>query len=317
MFNQSYQQGQYSHINSSPGRQGLPMGYNFQQPQSAHQQQQQQQHTQHHSNIQHDHNAHPTNGTVLGHHTSYSPGVLSDSTSNFTANSLQNEHLATTRGGQAQQINEHWADQLKLYKESQKAHSAMVDQHAPHYYARIKAAENRQISSTVPNDAATTTQEEKSEGFQRPSNLDSEIKRQDWHNMDLSGNGLRVLALPLFDYIFLNELYVASNKISRIPAAIRQLRHLRHLDASNNLLTEVPPELGMCVYLKNLLLFDNNIRTLPNEMGSLYQLEMLGVEGNPLDAGIKREIMERGTKALIHRIQEQAPSKRSKSTFYR
>ncbi len=63
----------------------------------------------------------------------------------------------------------------------------------------------------------------------------------------------------------------------------------------------------MCTFLRHLLLFDNNIRTLPNELGSLYMLEMLGIEGNPLDAGMKSEIMENGTKALIHRLREQAP----------
>lgn len=73
------------------------------------------------------------------------------------------------------------------------------------------------------------------------------------------------------------------------------------------MLTELPPEIGMCVYLKNLLLFDNQIRTLPHEVGSLYQLEMLGIEGNPINPGIKQEIMEHGTKALIHQLLENAP----------
>lgn len=139
--------------------------------------------------------------------------------------------------------------------------------------------------------------------------MDVGVKRQDWHNMDLSGQGLRVLAPALFNYTFLNELYVASNKISYIPPAIGQLRFLTHLDASNNMLTELPPELGMCVYLKNLMVFDNNIRTLPNELGSLYMLEVLGIEGNPLDSGMKQELMEKGTKSLIHHLLEQAPGK--------
>lgn len=133
------------------------------------------------------------------------------------------------------------------------------------------------------------------------------MKRQDWHSMDLSGQGLRVIASPLFGYTFLNELYVASNKLTHLPAAIGQLRHLSYLDASNNQLSELPPELGMCVFLKNLLLFDNNIRTLPNELGHLYHLEMLGIEGNPLDSGMKQEIVERGTKALVVHLREQAP----------
>lgn len=303
MFNQSHQQqGQHGRVNGGPGgRGGMPMMYNFQH-QNTHQQ-----HAQHHPSIQHDQNAHTTNGSVLAHHSTYSSGVLSNSTPNFTANGLSNGHTATTRGGQAQQINEHWAEQLKLHKDSERAHTAMIDQHAPHHYARLKAGENRGIGSAS---AASSGQDGDVEDRSRPgAYVDPVLKRQDWHNMDLSGQGLRVLAVPLFSYTFLGELYVASNKISHIPATIGNLRHLRHLDASNNLLTELPPELGICVFLKNLLVFDNNIRVLPNEIGSLHQLEMLGIEGNPLDAGLKQEIMDKGSKALITHLREQAPGK--------
>ena len=111
------------------------------------------------------------------------------------------------------------------------------------------------------------------------------------------------LSMPLFNYTFLTELYIASNRITHLPAAIGQLRALRHLDASNNQLKDLPPELGMCVYLKHLFLFDNQLTTIPNELGSLHQLEILGIEGNRnLDPDIRSEIMEKGTKALIHQL---------------
>jgi CCR4-NOT transcription complex subunit 6 len=305
MFGQNHQ-GQHGRVNGGPGGQRLPMMYNFQH-QNTHQQQQS--HAQHHQALQENHTAHNGNGTVLGHHTSYSSGVLSNATPNFTPNSLQNGHPTATRGGQAQQITEHWAEQLKLHKETERAHATMIDQHAPNHYARTKGNENRSIPNevTATNLAINSALEGQAEDRGRPSNADGLIRRQDWHSMDMSGQGLRVLTSPLFRYTFLNELYIASNKISQLPAAIGKLRLLRHLDASNNLLTELPPELGMCVYLKQLLLFDNNIRTLPNELGSLYQLEMLGIEGNPLDAGMKQEIMEHGTKSLVHHLLEQAP----------
>jgi CCR4-NOT transcription complex subunit 6 len=275
------------------------MMYNFQH-QTSHQQ-----HAQHHPTLQQDHNTHATNGSVLGHHSSFS-GVLSNSTPSFTPTSLQNGHSAITRGGQSQQITEHWAEQLQLYKESQRAHTAMVEGHAPHHYARIKASENRGISSTTAN---ATTQDGEAENHGRTSKQEEFVKRQDWNNMDLSGQGLRVLATPLFKYTFLTELYVASNKITHLPATIGHLRLLRHLDASSNQLAQLPPELGMCVYLKNLLLFDNNIQSLPNELGSLFQLEILGIEGNPLNAVMKQAIMEKGTKALINELRESTPSK--------
>ncbi|KFY49373.1 hypothetical protein V495_00615 [Pseudogymnoascus sp. VKM F-4514 (FW-929)] len=260
--------------------------YNFQ-----HQTSHQQTHTQHHQDHTH------TNGNVA-HHTAYSSGVLSNSTPNFTP-ANQTGHVTPQRGAQTQ-INEHWAEQLKVYKETERAHSIMVDQHAPNYYARTKGHENR----SIPAEPAAN---EDTEDRGRPSNQDGPIRRQDWHNMDISGQGLRVLAPPLFAYTFLNELYIGSNKITHIPASIGKLRQLRYLDASNNQLSDLPPELGMCVYLKHLLLFDNDLRTLPNELGSLYHLEMLGIEGNPLEVGLKREIMENGTKALVLHLRETAP----------
>jgi CCR4-NOT transcription complex subunit 6 len=65
----------------------------------------------------------------------------------------------------------------------------------------------------------------------------------------------------------------------------------------------------MCTYLKQLLLFNNDIRQLPYELGSLHLLEMLGIEGNPLEDDIKHEIMQKGTKNLINALKETAPSK--------
>jgi CCR4-NOT transcription complex subunit 6 len=188
----------------------------------------------------------------------------------------------------------------------------MVEGHAPHHYARLKAGENRGISSGT----TATNQDAETETHGRTSKPEEFVKRQDWNNMDLSGQGLRVLSTALFRYTFLTELYVASNKITYLPPTIGHLRLLRHLDASSNQLTELPPEIGMCVYLKNLLLFDNSIQTLPNELGSLFQLEMLGIEGNPLDAAMKQAIMEKGTKALISELRESTPGKHNSVMAY-
>lgn len=127
--------------------------------------------------------------------------------------------------------------------------------------------------------------------------------------MDMSGQGLRNLAPELFRYQFLNELFLPSNKLTRLPKEIGELRQLRYLDCSYNQLSELPPELGMCTYLKHLLLFNNNIQELPFELGSLHLLEMLGIEGNPLDPNVKQEIMEKGTKNLVNALRENAPSR--------
>lgn len=279
------------------------MMYNYQ-PHTQHQHPSQ---TQHHQGLQ-DHSVPNTNG--MGHHSSF---AMSNS-SPFNANAMANGHTASNRGGQTVG-NEAWQEQLRLCKESERAHSAMTDQQQPHYFARLKASENRGIGGPLPSSVkAQADGEGDSLDRRRPLNLDREPRRQDWHNMDMSGQGLRNLAPELFRYQFLNDLYLASNKLTRLPKEIGELRQLRQLDVSHNQLSELPPELGMCTYLKQLLLFHNNIQELPFELGSLHLLEILGIEGNPLDPNVKQEIMEKGTKSLVNALRENAPSKSHKRT---
>jgi CCR4-NOT transcription complex subunit 6 len=300
MYGQNHQPSHNARLNGAAGGQRVPMMYSYQQQTT----QQHHTHVQHHQGIQPDHGA---AGTVMGHHSTFSGAVLSNA-SPFSAGTMQNGHAATTRGGQAQQINEQWAEQLRLHKEAETAHAAMVEQHQPHYYARLKASENRGIGSPSPTTTATSAAAVDGElDGRRPWSVEKSTKRQDWHNLDLSGQGLRILSTALFSYTFLQELYIASNKLTYLPPDIGRLRHLRLLEASFNQISELPPEIGMCTNLKSLFLFDNNIRTLPYELGSLCLLEMLGIEGNPLDPEMRQEIMERGTKSLVNLLREQAP----------
>jgi len=288
----------------------MSMMYNYQQ----HQQHPQHQHQ---GNNLADQGAHSTNGSALGHHTTFSSGLLSNSTPSFTPSGLQNGHSGVTRGPPGQQMQaqtEHWKEQLLLHKESEAANAQMVDHQAPNHFARQKAGENRGLTSA--SNVDTVVAEEGGDVERgRPYHQEA-VKRQDWHSMDLSGQGLRVLAPPLFNYEFLNELYIASNKITELPPAIGQLRHLRHLDASFNQITLLPRELGMCTYLKKLLLFNNQIKVLPHDIGSLHQLEILGIEGNPnFDQVQKEEIVNRGTKSLIQFLRETSPSKCPSPSF--
>ncbi|KAH7152827.1 Endonuclease/exonuclease/phosphatase [Dactylonectria macrodidyma] len=298
MYSQNHQQGHNGRLNGA-GR-GLPnLLYNYQHTQHQHPSQ-----TQHHQGLQHDHGLPNTNG--LGHHSSFASGVLSNSTP-FNTSALQNGHSTNARGGQVPQ-NEMWQEQLRMHKEAERAHAAMTEQQQPHYYARLKASENRGIGGPPPTTVrAQADGEDDPADRRRPWVVDKDKTRQDWHNMDMSGQGLRNLAPELFKYQFLNELYIASNKLTRLPKEIGELRQLRHLDASYNQISELPPELGMCTYLKQLLLFNNNIQELPFELGSLHLLEMLGIEGNPLEPAVKQEIMEKGTKSMINALREGAP----------
>ncbi|OAA66328.1 Endonuclease/exonuclease/phosphatase [Cordyceps fumosorosea ARSEF 2679] len=290
MYSQNHQQGHGARLNGA-GR-GMPgsMLYSYQHAQHQHPSQ-----AQHHQGLQHDH------GNGLGHHTSFPSGLLSSAQFNP---GLQNGHSASRAGPVPQ--NEMWAEQLRLQKEAERAHATMTEHHQPHYYARLKASENKGIGGPPPSSAKAQTDGETDADRRRPWDSSKE-QRQDWHNMDMSGQGLRNLSTDLFRYTFLCELYIASNKLSRLPKQIGELRQLKHLDVSYNQLTELPPELGMCTSLKQLLLFNNNVADLPYELGSLYALDVLGIEGNPLEPNLKQEIMDKGTRSLITAFRENAP----------
>ncbi|TDZ33359.1 Glucose-repressible alcohol dehydrogenase transcriptional effector [Colletotrichum spinosum] len=298
MFQQNHQQGHNNRLNGTPGGRGMPMLYNYQQQQQQHHQA----HLQHHQAAQAEHAAHNGNG-VMSHHSAFSSGVMGNS-SPYSSNALQNGQNPGSRGGQAQPISEHWGEQLRLYEESKNAHRAMTEQNQPHYYARLKASENRGISGPPPTSGKN---DDDADDRRRPYSVEKIRERQNWHNMDLSGQGLRNLAPALFRYQFLHELFIASNKLTVLPPAIGQLRQLRYLNISFNQIKYLPPELGMCTYLNQLLLFDNQITALPYELGSLHLLEVLGIEGNPLESESKAEVMERGTKSLINLLKESAP----------
>lgn len=305
MYNTGHQPGPNSRLNGGPGAATRSMQMLYNHPSNA---TNQYNHPSHHQGIQSDHTSHAA--ASMGHASGYSSGILPNA-SPYSSNNIPNGHAGTTRGGQAQQINEEWALQLRLHKEADRAHNTMTEHHSGHWYARLKAAENRGIGpsiATVPTSSIVDADDET--GVRRPHMVEKADQRQEWFNLDMSGQGVRNLSIELFDcYAFLKELYLASNKLSRVPAAVGQLRNLTVLELSNNLLAEVPPELGMCTSLKHLFLFDNQIRTLPYELGSLFNLELLGIEGNPLEQSLKQELMEKGTKSLISVLREQAPGK--------
>lgn len=123
--------------------------------------------------------------------------------------------------------------------------------------------------------------------------------KQLWGQLDLSGQGLVNLSPKLFQYDFLESLYLNNNRLTTIPPIIRKLRGLRTLDLSHNRIAEVPAQLGLCYNLRYLYLFDNHITTLPNEFGSLVELQFLGIEGNPLDLKFANLLLEKGTRELI------------------
>ncbi|KAK9472540.1 Nocturnin [Dipodascopsis tothii] len=230
----------------------------------------------------------------------------------------QGQAAASSTNSALYALSQHWQTQVHLAQISRQSGS-------PHHHARVAAAISRQpgagggaeytsASATAASlmakkpalgGHARTVSYDPAERSMQPV-VDGE-KRQDWNSLDIGGQGLRSLSLALFNYTFLEKLYINQNRLTVLPSAIGKLRHLTVLDISGNMLTSLPAEIGMLACLKTLLLFDNNLTTLPYEMGALYQLEMLGIEGNPMAEPIKSTMAKDGTRGVIVELREGAP----------
>jgi CCR4-NOT transcription complex subunit 6 len=260
-------------------------------------------HVQHHQPMQPDHGMNNNGNNMITHHGNFQSGGMPNSSPFANASVLQNggHGAQQQRGSNQASLSPYGQDQLRVLKECHDAHASM-QAGSPHYWARVRAREN----DPVPVPAASKTADgEEGDDRRKPWSVDSQTNRQDWYNMDLSGQGFFNIAPQLCAYHFIQELFINSNKIRSIPPAIGQLRQLRHLDASYNNIESLPVELGMCTYLKNLLLFHNRLRDLPFELGTLHLLEMLGIEGNPeFDRELKEELMKHGTKFVISSLRE-------------
>ena len=256
---------------------------------------------QHHPQQQHTHHqAHHNPGPQLGHHYNYSSGGLT-ATPHFSHSHLQNGASDNNADESDEAMSEHWQQQAVLAEEARAAQS-------PHYYARHIARDQKGI--TLSNNG-TTTEDNRFENRTRPVAM-PELKRQDWMALDFGGQGLRSLSVPLFQYAFLEKLYLNYNALKELPSEIGSLRRLTHLDLSGNQLRTLPPQIGMLTNLRKLLLTDNMIEHLPFEMGYLYRLEALGIYGNPiLPEIVKSKIVEGGTKGLIEYFSEERPCKSS------
>lgn len=253
-------------------------------------------HHPHHTQQSHHHAHHAPTAHNLPHQHNFSGGALSSTTPHFTPTHLQNGGPAAVDDDMDESMNEHWQHQLQLAAESRQANS-------PHYYARVMAQQAKGIQILPSQTDATENGVDGRNG----TVTGKSASRQGWNALDFGGQGLRAMSTSLFNYGFLEKLYLNHNKLKALPPAIGQLRKLTHLDLSGNDLTELPEEIGMLSSLKKLYLFDNNIRNLPYEMGYLYRLDTLGIEGNPLNDVLKSQIMKDGTKALIKYLKEEMP----------
>jgi CCR4-NOT transcription complex subunit 6 len=296
MFNQGH--GHHGHnvmMNGGAGQQRymqMNLGKPFQHNQN---------HQQHHNHTHHQQQEHGAgaHGGQYNHQHTMSSGGLSNAQPHFASAHLQNGTPGSVHSGLSKPPNEHWAEQLRRAQEAR-------EMTASHSHARSHPSVNKQIVAGTTNSATKET--EKEERNRPAANRAEDAKeRHIWTALDLSGQNLKTMAKPLFDYQFLTQLFLNYNKLTFLPASIGRLRHLTHLDVSLNELRYLPPEIGMLVNLKELLLFDNHLDNLPYELGSLYQLDILGTEGNPIPEDIKSIIVEQGTTELIKYFRENAP----------
>lgn len=292
-----------------------------QQAQQQHQQQQhqQQQHQQHQQQQQHQHQQ-QLQQQQLQHQSQIHQ--LHQQSSKLTSLNVENPS------------SQHWQNQHQLCLLSRAAS-------IPHYYARQYASNSRKVKNpygdtksaslvdatraivTVIEEQeaakalatpaasaallhnkklATTVDQDQSQEEQRMR--EKTDGKQLWCQLDMSGQEMLHLLPKLFNYDFLESLYLNNNKLTHILPAISKLRGLRTLDLSHNRITEVPAQLGLCFSLRFLYLFDNQIQTLPQEFGNLIELLFLGIEGNPMDLTIANYMAEHGTKLLILHLRD-------------
>ena len=219
-------------------------------------------------------------------------------TPHFTPNHLHNGVVTGIDEDYDESISEHWQQQLHLAAEARQANS-------PHYYARSVAQQTKgiQLVQNFPDSNENGADGPSGAGRTKPRS------RQTWNALDFGGQGLRALSSSLFNYTFLEKLYLNHNRLRVLPPSIGLLRKLNHLELSGNELSELPEEIGMLTSLRKLYLFDNNIRTFPYEVGYMYRLETLGIEGNPLNEILKAQLIREGTKGLVRYLREEMPGK--------
>lgn len=130
--------------------------------------------------------------------------------------------------------------------------------------------------------------------------IDGNLEENELVGLDLSSARIRSLPLGLLNYTdFLTELRLNCNLLTTLPPQVGDLRSLVILDLSDNSLSFLPPELGKLTNLVELLLYNNRLCTLPAEMGYLYQLENIGLDGNPWDEPLTGVLMTQGPLAII------------------
>ncbi|KAL4659817.1 CCR4-NOT transcription complex subunit 6-like isoform X1 [Arapaima gigas] len=120
-------------------------------------------------------------------------------------------------------------------------------------------------------------------------------KKSYWAELEISGK-VRSLSSALWSLTHLTALHISDNSLSRIPPDIAKLHNLVMQNLNSFFFFFLEHFL-----LRELLLNNNQLRVLPFELGKLFQLQTLGLKGNPLTQEILSLYQEPdGTRRLLN-----------------
>jgi internalin A len=116
-----------------------------------------------------------------------------------------------------------------------------------------------------------------------------ECKKKRLTELDLSNkfgtpDEEKLTAIPaeVFDFIWLEKLYLTNNRLSEIPDSITRLQNLSYLGLTNNQLSEIPDSITRLQNLSYLDLSNNQLRELTDSIARLQNLSELDLSDNQL-----------------------------------